>query len=97
MSVTSMPISRLVPLVTTVIVVCALAVGGVAIWQTRSALAAEKTLNSYLAVKEKIERFALLDIQVKYNGVVITAYPATKDQQTGLITTDTAEMGEIIK
>jgi methyl-accepting chemotaxis protein len=96
MSLTSLPIRRLVPLITTVIVIGALVVGGVAIWQTRGARTAENTLNNYLSAKEKIDRFSLLDVQVKYNSVVITAYPQTKDGQTVLITADTAEMGTII-
>ena len=96
MSVLSLPIRRLVPLITSVIVLGALVVGGVAVQQTRSARTAEKTLNAYLAYEAKVDRLALLDAQIKFNGIVITAYPETAEPQNKLIAADTAEMGSTI-
>ena len=84
MSVTSQPIRRLVPMITAIIVIGAFVVGETAIWQIRDARGAQKTFNSYLAAKKYIERLALPDVQIKYNGVVIAAYPQTADlQNTG--------------
>ncbi len=97
MSVASQPIRRLVSMITSVIVIGAVVVGGIAVWQTRSAHSAENTLRIYLSAQARIERFSLLDSQTKYNSVVITAYPQTAAQQNALIKTDTAEMGSIIK
>jgi methyl-accepting chemotaxis protein len=96
MSAPSMPIRRLVPMITAVIVLGALVAGGVAVSQTRSAKDAESRLDSYLAAKENIERFALLDAQVKYARVVIVAYPQVADSQKPLIDAAIAEMGSLI-
>jgi methyl-accepting chemotaxis protein len=97
MSVTSLPIRRLVPLITAVIVIGALVVGGIAISLTHSARNSEDNLSSYLAVKEKVQHFDLLNVQVKYNTMVITAYPDTADAQNVLIKADSAEMDTILK
>src|SRR5690349_21549415 len=96
MSVSALPIRRLVPLITAIIVIGALLVGGVAIWQTRSARTAEKSLNSYLVAKEKIERFELLDLDTKFETLISQSYPATAETQKKLIAADAAEMGSII-
>ena len=96
MSVTSLPIRRLVPMITAIIVIGALVVGGIAILQTRSAKTSEDSLNSYLVAKESIDRFALLDSQVKFNKIIIQTFPAAKDGSGKLITADTAEMGKIV-
>jgi methyl-accepting chemotaxis protein len=96
MSVSALPIRRLVPLITAMIVIGALTVGGVAIWQTRSARTAEKSLNSYLVAKEKIERFELLDLDTKFETLISQSYPATAETQKKLIAASAAEMGSII-
>ncbi len=96
MSVNSFSIRRLIPLITAVIAIGALVIGATAIMQTRSARASEKTLNSYLAVKESIDRFALLDVQVKFNKLIGQFIPGTKEGQDKLMATDTQEMGEIV-
>jgi hypothetical protein len=71
-------------------------VGSVAVWQTRSARTSEESLSSYLSVKEKIERYALLDARAKFNGLIGQSYPSTLEAQTKLVEADNAEMGGII-
>jgi methyl-accepting chemotaxis protein len=96
MSLSSLPIRRLLPLLTAVIAIGALLVGGIAVLQTRSARSSEKSLNSYRDAHDAIERFSFLDMRVKFNSVVITAYPQTAEGQNVLIKADAAEMGSII-
>ncbi|MFI7589834.1 methyl-accepting chemotaxis protein [Spongisporangium articulatum] len=96
MSFAALSIKRLMAVLSVGMLLCLAVIAPLVAIESRHATHAEARLRTYLAAKEQIERYAFLDLSVKYDSVVATAYPQTKAQQDKLMATESAEMGRLV-